>query len=323
MVNRNLNIVVMIVDSMSKQEVMKYIRKEYNSTIYPHFIKHLKLYQAKIYPVCERGKQQKVTLPWQTILSKDRTKFHMQVFGNKDNIHAVTIVEFDWQSQHCFAYIKQRLMIIFSEHALKRYEERVLGREMNKGINIKQTFKILMKYVPLSYRTVLPSRTHPLCYYFVVLDALFLGDFDETTFRAEQKEGEIWLNTCISLKETGASQKGILNTMRLMPFHIKHIGFNPFDTEILLSKDKAYALHPDKKNWWAVQCLCKSVYLIDKLFVMMDLPVSKEVNECFFREMKYAGVLLEMGGTDISKLSPYGPNGIAIRGELDYKGVPR
>lgn len=36
--------------------------------------------------------------------------------------------------------------------------------------------------------------------------------------------------------------------------------------------------------------------------------------------MKYAGALLEIGGQDISKLTPYGPNGIAIRGELDYKG---
>ena len=37
-------------------------------------------------------------------------------------------------------------------------------------------------------------------------------------------------------------------------------------------------------------------------------------------EMKYAGALLKMGDIDISKLSPYGTNGIAIRGELDYKG---
>ena len=54
--NRNCKQEEMIVDSMSKQEVMDYIRKEYNSTIIPHFSKHLKLYEAKIYPVCERGK---------------------------------------------------------------------------------------------------------------------------------------------------------------------------------------------------------------------------------------------------------------------------
>lgn len=53
----------MIVDSMSKQEVMQYIRKEYNSTILPHFHKHLKFYESKIYPVCDRGKQKKVTIP--------------------------------------------------------------------------------------------------------------------------------------------------------------------------------------------------------------------------------------------------------------------
>ena len=53
---------------------------------------------------------------------------------------------------------------------------------------------------------------------------------------------------------------------------------------------------------------------------MMDLPVSKTIIDVIYTEMKLAGVLLELGGKDISKLTPYGPNGIAIRGELDYKG---
>ena len=36
--------------------------------------------------------------------------------------------------------------------------------------------------------------------------------------------------------------------------------------------------------------------------------------------MRYAGGLLQLNGTDISKLTPYGKEGIAIKGELDYKG---
>lgn len=306
----------MIVNTMSKQEVMKYIRKEYNSTILPFFHNHLKLYEAKIYPVCQRGKQNKVALPWQSVLSKDRTQFHIQVFGSKKGIDSLSIAEFDWQSQHCFAYIKHGLMIVFSEHAMKRYEERVMGNDLD----FKLAFKNLIKYIPFSYRTILPSPTHPLCYYFVILDALFLGDFDEETFSQDQRNGEVWLNTCISLKEAGISQKGILNTLRLMPFHIKNIGFNPFSTEILLSKDKAFDVGPSSKNWRGIQCLSESVFLIDKLFLMMDLPVSKIVQDCIYREMKYAGAILEEHGIDISKLTPYGPNGIAVRGELDYKG---
>ena len=297
---------------------MQYIRKEYISTILPHFHKHLKLYETKIYPVCERGKQKKVTIPWETINSKDRTIFHLQVYGNKEGIDSVTIAEFDWKKQHCFAYIKHDLMIVFSEHALRRYEERVWGNDINTNIKIKQSFKILLKYIPLSYRTILPSPTHPLCYYYVVLNALFLGDFDETTYLPDQKEGEIWLNTCISLKETGVSQTGILNTLSLMPYFIKTIGFNPFDSEIRF--ESTYALRYDKEKWRAVQCLCRSVYLIDKLFVMMDLPVSNTVINVFNSEMRYAGSLLELDDIDVSKLTPYGPNGIAKRGELDYKG---
>ena len=81
---------LMIVDTMSKHEVMSYIRKEYNSTIVPHFHKHLKLFETKIYPVCQRGKQKKVTLPWVSIQSKDRTQFHLQVFGDKQHIDTLT-----------------------------------------------------------------------------------------------------------------------------------------------------------------------------------------------------------------------------------------
>lgn len=307
----------MIVDSMTKNEVMEYIRKEYNSTILPHFHKHLKLYRVKIYPICQRGKLEKVTLPWETIQSKDRTTFHLQIFGNKEGIDSVTVAEFDWQEQHCFAYIKHELMIVFSEHALRRYEERVLGND-NK-IKSKQTFKGLLKLISMSYRTILPSRTHPLSYYFVIRDALFLGDFDETTYSPEQKEGEIWMNTCISLKEAGVSQKGILNTLSRMPYLIKAVGFNPFESDVPNCSHKVLSLRADIKKWEAIQKLCKSVYLIDKLFVLMDLPVSRTVINVFDSEMKYAGLILEIGGVDVSKLAPYGKDGIAIKGELDFK----
>ena len=308
----------MIVDSMSKKEVMKYIRKEYNSTILSHFHQHLKQYQVKIYPVCQRGKQKKVTLPWEKIQSKNRTLFHLQVFGNKEGIDSVTIAEFYWQSQHCFAYIKHGLMIVFSEHALRRYEERVLESNTHYCLIFEHCQRLLFKFIPLSYRTMLPSPTHPLCYYFVFLDALFLGDFDESSFCPEQKEGEIWLNTCISLKEAKTTQKGILKTLSLMPYHIKDIGFNPFSSEIGFEETNNLRTNPSK--WIAVRCLSKSVFLIDKLFVMMDLPVPKTVIDVFDKEMKYAGALLQIDNIDISKLTPYGSDGIAVRGELDYRG---
>lgn len=310
----------MIVDSMSKREVMKYIRKEYNTTILPHFHNHLKLYRTRIYPVCQRGKLKKATLPWEIVKSKDRTMFHLQVFGNKEGIDTLTVVEFNWQSQHCFAYIKHGLMIVFSEHALRRFEERVLENNSFFCKEFNHLYRVLLKYIPLSYRTILPSPTHPLCYYFVVLNALFLGDCDEATFDSDQSEGEIWLNTCISLKEAGVSQKGIQKTLSLMPFYIKEIGFNPFENPSEhFAKVKSFYLTGDKK-WIDVLSLSESVFLIDKLFVMMDLPVSKTIINVMDCEMKYAGSLLKMGGMDTSKLSPYGPNGIAIRGELDYKG---
>lgn len=138
----------MIVDSMSKQEVMEYIRKEYNSTILPHFHNHLKLYRTRIYPVCQRGKQKKATLPWEIVQSKDRTMFHLQVFGDKKGIDTLTVVEFDWQRQHCFAYIKHGLMVVFSEHALRRYEERVLESKSFVCKEFSNLYRVLLKYLP-------------------------------------------------------------------------------------------------------------------------------------------------------------------------------
>ena len=310
----------MIVDSMSKHEVMRYIRKEYNSTVKPHFFTHLKLYRAKIYPVCERGKQKKATLPWEIVQSKDRTMFHLQVFGDKEGIDTLTVVEFDWQSQHCFAYIKHGLMIVFSEHALRRFEERVLESNKFLGKEFNHLYRILLKYIPFSYRTILPSPTHPLCYYFVVLNALFLGDCDEATFDPDQSEGEIWLNTCISLKEAGVFPERHSKDVVSYAFYIKEIGFNPFENPSEhFARVKSFYLTGDKK-WIDVLSLSESVFLIDKLFVMMDLPVLKTIIDVVDSEMKYAGALLNMGNIDTSKLSPYGTNGIAIRGELDYKG---
>lgn len=147
---------------------------------------------------------------------------------------------------------------------------------------------------------------------------MFLGDFDDSTFSREQKNGEIWLNTCISLKEAGVTQKGILKTLSLLPLFIKDIGFNPFDTGV--KSKQTLALRSNHSKWASFLCICKSVYLIDKLFVMMDLPVSELTNDCIYTEMRLAGKYLEIGGIDISKLTPYGKDGIAIRGELDYKG---
>lgn len=304
----------MIVDSMSKHEVMVYIRNEYDDTVIPYFHKHLKQYEVKIYPVCARGKHNKVTLPWEIVISKNNTVFQLRVFGNNSKIDSVTIAEFDWQDQHCFAYIKHGLIIVFSQHALRRYAERVRMSE----IPSKKAFDIIFKNMSYSYRTVLPSPTHPLCCYLVIIDALFLGDFDQNAFSPNQRFGEIWLNTCISLKESGDSQKGILNTLSLMPFYIRKIGFNPYESPAMSkATDK---LMNERRELGSLICLSESVFLLDKMFLMMDLPVNKYIIDYVHAEMRYAEAILKWADVETEKLTPYGKNGIAIRGELDYKG---
>lgn len=304
----------MIVDSMSKHEVMVYIRKEYDETVVPYFQKRLKLYRAKIFSVCERGKQNTVTLPWMTIVSKNKTSFNLRIFGNKEEIDYVSICEFDWNGQHCFAYIKHSLIVVFSQHAIQRYNERVLTSELSS----KQAFNIIFRNIAYSYWTILPSQTHPLCYYFVILDALFLGDFDQDAFSPDPSIGEIWLNTCISLREAGKSQEGILNTLSYIPFHIKSIEFNPYSSPSMFKATDR--LIKEEKNIGGLICLSKSVFLLDKLFLMMDLPVKEHINKYVYAEMRYVESILQWIGVDTQKLAPYGKDGIAIRGELDYRG---
>ena len=304
----------MIVDSMNKHEVMVYIRKEYDETIIPYFHKRLKLYEAKIYPVCARKKIKSVKLPWVDVESKNKTLFHFHVFGNIDGVDSVTVVEFDWQSQHCFAYIKHGLIIVFSQHALRRYIERVRKVELSS----KQAFDLIFKNMSYSYKTILPSPTHPLCYYFVIINALFLGDFDQDAFSPDPRVGEIWLNTCISLEESGESQKGILKTLSLMPFYIKNMGFNPFESPAMIKATEK--LMKERKELGSLICLSKSVFLLDKLFLMMDLPVKDHINKYFHAEMRYVESILKWAFVETEKLSPYGKDGIAVRGELDYKG---
>lgn len=304
----------MIVDSMSKHEVVVYLRKEYDETVIPYFHRHLKLFSAKIYPICQRGKQKSVTLPWIKVVSKSKTSFEMLVFGNKDEIDSVTVAEFDWNSQHCYAYIKHELIVVFSQHALQRYNERVLTIEMST----KQAFCVIFKNMSYAYRTILPSPTHPLCFYFVIFDALFLGDCEQDAFSPNQSIGEVWLNTCISLREAGESQKGIQKTLSCMPFHIKKIGFNPYESpDMSKATDK---LMKERREIGNLICLSKTVFLLDKMFLMMDLPVKKYINDYVNAEMKYAEAILQWARVETEKLTPYGKDGIAIRGELDYKG---
>jgi len=304
----------MIVDSMSKHEVMVYLRREYDETVVPYFHKHLKLFSAKIYPVCERGKQNFVALPWMTIVSKNKTSFNLRVFGNKEEIDSVSVSEFDWNCQHCFAYIKHGLIVVFSQHALQRYNERVRSSVMSS----KQAFDIIFRNISYSYRTILPSPTHPLCCYFVIIDALFLGDFDQDAFSPNQKIGEIWLNTCISLKESGESQKGILKTLSQIPFFIKMIGFNPYESPEMNKATER--LMKERNKIGALVCLSESIFLLDKLFLIMDLPVKEHIIKYVHAEMRYVEAILQWAGVETNKLTPYGKDGIAIRGELDYKG---
>ena len=52
----------------------------------------------------------------------------------------------------------------------------------------------------------------------------------------------------------------------------------------------------------------------------MDLPVKKYINDYVNAEMRYAEAILQWARVETEKLTPYGKDGIAIRGELDYKG---
>jgi len=208
-------------------------------------------------------------------------------------------------------------VVVFAEHSIKRYIERVL----HKNISTRETFyDYIIPNIRNSFRIILPSPTHPFSRYVTIADALFLGDFDYNDFTNDE-----WLKTCISLNEAGESQSKILKTLKTIQEDLNIIGSNPYDphNEAIDEDDipgSIIKMIPNtEEGIMAFLDLTKKIFLINKLYLLLDYPfidkILPEINYIMLITKRF----LKSFEIDYTKLTPYGKDGIAKRGELDFK----
>lgn len=192
---------------MTKYEVMKTLRNEFDNEILPY-------YQTRIFPKLRSLIQQKslrekktINLGWITTQSSNKTEFKILRCGNADGDLPLFVCEFRWKNKLCFGnFFPKGDVVIYQAHCLQRYAERVLLTE----VNIKDVFyKYIAKNQSCAFHIVLPTPTHKHTYYFGMANALFLGDYDSEHL----DDNFIWCNTCISYHETKFSQLRITNSL--------------------------------------------------------------------------------------------------------------
>lgn len=306
----------MIVDSMSEQDIYTTLKKEYDISIGPYIRKREYKYAREIYKKCPKGDKY-IKLPWEEVTSKNLIKYRIRPEGSSKEFAPKVVAEFSWKGRTCFAYYcDKKVLIVFQGHCLDRYAERVLKKE----IKTREVFyKHILPKLGFAYRTILPSPTHEYSKYIAIGDALFLGDFNP-----EFPDNDDWFNTCISLNETGPSQTKIFQTLKNVQDDINIIGFDPFDpSEVKGDCDIQGMLSRIPATNEAAQAfvrLTKNVYLIDKLCLLNDYPFVSVFQATLNYRKLLATSFMTIFGVDYTKLAPYGKDGIAIRGELDFKG---
>ena len=309
----------MIVNSMSKADIYRALKKDYERNVNLYISTRIVKYRTDI-QMLTAVENHYVQLAWETFVTKDNIKYRFRPEGDRETFAPKVIAEFAWQGRNCLAFFSEGLngviVNVFTEHALNRYAERVLKKE----IPFKDVFyTYIFPKMSFAFRTILPSpNRHAYSKYCTIADGLFLGEFN-----LSDKENNDWYNTCISLNETGISQGKILHTLKSIQNYMNILGFNPFDLDEY--NEESNFINPDKipkteEGLKALKELSRLIYLINKLYLLLDLPFINEYKGKIDYEILLAKAFLKAFGIDYTKLTPYGKDGIAVRGELEYKG---
>lgn len=299
----------MILDTMSKFEVMKTLRTEFDGDILPY-------YNKKILPLlkqrCQR-ENRKITLGWETVESKGLNTFKILKRGDKEQPLPLFVSEFRWKDRKCYAsFYQEGNVVIYQAHCLQRYRERVL----QKDIPIDDVFYKHILKSPEAYHIVLPTPTHPYSHYLGMANALFLGDYD-----IEHLDSNfLWCNTCISYNETNYSQMKIMQSLHFLQ---EFINKTKCDFSISENEDnfKDY-LEQIKKNDDKIQELKKFLtikYLLWKLLFSFNFEFIDHFKNESEEQVEYIERILREFNIIGKSLSPYSKNyGIACKGEIDY-----
>lgn len=304
---------------MSKADIYRALKKDYERNVNLYISSRIVKYRTDI-QMLTAVENHYVQLAWETFVTKDNIKYRFRPEGDRETFAPKVIAEFAWQGRNCLAFFSEGLngviVNVFTEHALNRYAERVLKKE----IPFKDVFyTYIFPKMSFAFRTILPSpNRHAYSKYCTIADGLFLGEFN-----LSDKENNDWYNTCISLNETGISQGKILHTLKSIQNYMNILGFNPFDLDEY--NEESNFINPDKipkteEGLKALKELSRLIYLINKLYLLLDLPFINEYKGKIDYEILLAKAFLKAFGIDYTKLTPYGKDGIAVRGELEYKG---
>lgn len=305
----------MIIDLMTKYEVIVALRKDFENEVLPYYHKNRPKYQILIESKAKRTKTT-INLGWIGYCSHNLIKYQILVTGDAYGDKPYYTAQFIWHGKTCYAsFFRNKYVIVFQKHCLERYAERVL----KKSIDPKEVFiKYLLKKQDSAFNIVLPTPTHEISNYFGLANALFLGDFLLESCCNETKG--IWCNTCISLREAHYTQSKIMSTLSFMQSFVNRIGYNPIDSFGLSNKDAKLAKTDIKFRKELSDFYIKS-YLLLKLHFSFGLEVTKYEDNKSLNTMQYIENILSKIDISVSDLSPYDTEyGVALQGEINYIG---
>lgn len=316
----------MIIDTMTKMEVMQSIRKDFDGEVLPYYEKVKNQIMKEILPEAQR-KKGTVSHGWISFKSSNAVEFKILKCGDAKGDKPEFIAAFHWRNRFCVANLLQNGAInVFQSHCLDRYMERVLGEEIlhrdvaNIDAYRDKLNKHILKYQNSAFLIVLPTPTHRYSTYLVMANALFIGDYEVEQAGSKQISAH-WYNTCISLRECHRTQEMIIRTLSNLQKEVLDIRYCPVlnaesRKKYLGEKDK---LVISKKE--TIIGMFSKIYMLFVLQRSFEFPFYKkmedEANDCLtFLERELSDL-----GIDPKSLDPFDENiGVAIKGEIDYRG---
>lgn len=309
----------MILDTMSKREVMQSLRNDFDQEVLPYYNSiRLKL-QSLLKARSEREKKP-INLGWEPYVTKNKTIFHILKKGDKDGDTPQFTSEFKWRGKQCYSTLfNEGIIVVYQKHCLERYAERVL----QKNIDPKDImYKYLLKKQESAYSIVLPTPTHKYCWYLVMADALFLGDVDAPSSEADKKFAGKWFNTCISLEKTRYTQEGIMQTLQFMQDFVKTLRYDPIKEKTRFEGEKR-SIFKDEIKKENLKVFFEKAYMMYMLHLSFNFLFTKELFMDEINEtMEYIKDTLQKDfSISVASLSPFGKEkGIALKGEIDFRG---
>lgn len=307
----------MIVDSMTKYEVMNELRNDFDKEVKPYYDNVLK--KKITQSIYFKAQREKITinLGWDDYCSNNGICYKILKRGNIEKDMPIFMADFCWHKKKCYAlFFDNNAVVVLQKHSLDQYADRVLH---NKCLESEKVIKNhIMKHMDSAFHIVLPSPTHPYCIYFVVANALFLGDYEDIEGKYKDKTLN-WLNTCISLKETHTTQEGIMHSLANMQKCVMSIGFNPISDKRRYQMEKKKICKKDSNKESLIDFF-KNYYMLYQLFQSFQMPFAECFEEDIDADMGFLKDELKRFSVNLENLSPFGKaNGFAIRGEIDYQ----